>query len=212
MSRRQKSRVWPSSSNWRATSNMICFDFEGKIKKYNSPEEIIDHRRVLSKAVGILPETENKHFPDLFYVGYIYDDVKLTTLFQDFLANELQSQFERLSNQARFVKMIVNKELVGKGESRRRSRVRWGGYQWWSRGGDRWRIDRLWSPSGHAYRKSHEREGALCAHALICIWLRTNDAQIERFLQQAADKVKELSSSPIQIWNATASNGRLVFF
>jgi DNA topoisomerase II len=24
------------------TSNMICFDFEGKIKKYNSPEEIID--------------------------------------------------------------------------------------------------------------------------------------------------------------------------
>jgi DNA topoisomerase-2 len=33
-------------------------------------------------------------------------------LFQDFLANELQSQFEKLSNQARFVKMIVNKELV----------------------------------------------------------------------------------------------------
>jgi DNA topoisomerase-2 len=24
------------------TSNMICFDFEGKIKKYNSPEEIIE--------------------------------------------------------------------------------------------------------------------------------------------------------------------------
>ena len=24
------------------TSNMICFDFDGKIKKYNSPEEIID--------------------------------------------------------------------------------------------------------------------------------------------------------------------------
>jgi DNA gyrase/topoisomerase IV subunit A len=24
------------------TSNMICFDFEGKIKKYSSPEEIID--------------------------------------------------------------------------------------------------------------------------------------------------------------------------
>jgi len=24
------------------TSNMICFDFEGKIKKYNSPEEIVD--------------------------------------------------------------------------------------------------------------------------------------------------------------------------
>jgi DNA topoisomerase-2 len=24
------------------TSNMICFDFEGKIKKYNSPEEILE--------------------------------------------------------------------------------------------------------------------------------------------------------------------------
>ena len=24
------------------TSNMICFDFENKIKKYNSPEEIIE--------------------------------------------------------------------------------------------------------------------------------------------------------------------------
>jgi DNA gyrase/topoisomerase IV subunit A len=24
------------------TGNMICFDFDGKIKKYNSPEEIID--------------------------------------------------------------------------------------------------------------------------------------------------------------------------
>ena len=24
------------------TSNMVCFDFDGKIKKYNSPEEIID--------------------------------------------------------------------------------------------------------------------------------------------------------------------------
>lgn len=33
-------------------------------------------------------------------------------LFQDFLANELQTQFEKLSNQARFVKMIVSKELV----------------------------------------------------------------------------------------------------
>lgn len=25
-----------------SSSNMICFDFEGKIKKYNSPEEIIE--------------------------------------------------------------------------------------------------------------------------------------------------------------------------
>jgi DNA topoisomerase-2 len=24
------------------TSNMMCFDFDGKIKKYNTPEEILD--------------------------------------------------------------------------------------------------------------------------------------------------------------------------
>jgi DNA topoisomerase-2 len=25
-----------------STSNMICFDFDGKIRKYDSPEEIVD--------------------------------------------------------------------------------------------------------------------------------------------------------------------------
>ena len=25
-----------------STSNMICFDFEGKIKKYNNPEQILE--------------------------------------------------------------------------------------------------------------------------------------------------------------------------
>lgn len=30
---------------------------------------------------------------------------------QDFLANELQLQFEKLTNQARFVKMIVDKQI-----------------------------------------------------------------------------------------------------
>ncbi|KAI0277649.1 hypothetical protein BC826DRAFT_1113787 [Russula brevipes] len=38
------------------TDNMICFDFDGKIKKYNSPEEIIDE--FYSKAPGILPEAQ----------------------------------------------------------------------------------------------------------------------------------------------------------
>jgi DNA topoisomerase-2 len=31
---------------------------------------------------------------------------------QDYLANEIQTAFEKLTNQARFVQMIVNKELV----------------------------------------------------------------------------------------------------
>jgi DNA topoisomerase-2 len=31
---------------------------------------------------------------------------------QDYLANELNTQLDRLTNQARFVRMIINKELV----------------------------------------------------------------------------------------------------
>lgn len=31
---------------------------------------------------------------------------------QDFLANELQTQLDRLNNQARFIKMIIDKELI----------------------------------------------------------------------------------------------------
>ncbi|KAI0791794.1 DNA topoisomerase [Abortiporus biennis] len=68
------------------TSNMICFDFDGKIKKYNSPEEIIEE----------------------FYPIRLQHYQKR----KDFLANELQDQLDKLTNQARFIRMIVNKELV----------------------------------------------------------------------------------------------------
>ncbi|KIJ60083.1 hypothetical protein HYDPIDRAFT_177534 [Hydnomerulius pinastri MD-312] len=68
------------------TSNMICFNLDGKIQKYSSPEEIIEE----------------------FYPQRLAYYQKR----KDFMANELQTQFERLSNQARFVKMIVDKELV----------------------------------------------------------------------------------------------------
>ncbi|KAJ6569535.1 DNA topoisomerase II [Mycena capillaripes] len=68
------------------TSNMICFDFDGKIKKYNSPEEIIE---------------------DFYPVRLAYYQKR-----KDHLASELQNAFEKLSNQARFVKMIVEKELI----------------------------------------------------------------------------------------------------
>jgi DNA topoisomerase II len=40
------------------------------------------------------------------------DDLCFNLYMQDYLANELQMAFEKLMNQARFVKMIVNKELV----------------------------------------------------------------------------------------------------
>ncbi|KAJ7630419.1 DNA topoisomerase II [Roridomyces roridus] len=68
------------------TSNMICFDFDGKIKKYNSPEEIIED----------------------FYPQRLAFYQKR----KDHLAKELQNVFEKLTNQARFVQMIVDKELV----------------------------------------------------------------------------------------------------
>ncbi|KAJ7031541.1 DNA topoisomerase II [Mycena alexandri] len=68
------------------TSNMICFDFDGKIKKYGSPEEIIE---------------------DFYPVRLAYYQKR-----KDHLAAELQNAFEKLTNQARFVKMIVDKELV----------------------------------------------------------------------------------------------------
>ncbi|KAJ7356666.1 DNA topoisomerase II [Mycena albidolilacea] len=68
------------------TSNMICFDFDGKIKKYNSPEEIIE---------------------DFYPVRLAYYQKR-----KDHLAAELQNVFEKLTNQARFVKMIVDRELI----------------------------------------------------------------------------------------------------
>ncbi|KAJ7674423.1 DNA topoisomerase II [Mycena rosella] len=68
------------------TSNMICFDFDGKIKKYGSPEEIIE---------------------DFYPVRLAYYQKR-----KDHLAAELQNIFEKLTNQARFIKMIVDKELV----------------------------------------------------------------------------------------------------
>lgn len=68
------------------TSNMMCFDFDGKIRKYDSAEEILEEFYPMRLA---------------FYQKR-----------KDFLANEIQTAFEKLSNQARFVQMIINKDLV----------------------------------------------------------------------------------------------------
>nr|GAT45321.1 DNA topoisomerase II [Mycena chlorophos] len=68
------------------TSNMMCFDFEGKMKKYASPEKIMEEFYPVRLAYY------QKH--------------------KDHMANELQLAFEKLTNQARFVQMIVDGELV----------------------------------------------------------------------------------------------------
>ncbi|KAF9258616.1 DNA topoisomerase II [Marasmius fiardii PR-910] len=74
------------------TSNMICFDFDGKIRKYDSPEEMLEE----------------------FYPKRLEYYQKR----KDFLASELQNAFERLSNQARFVQMIVDKKLTVSGRKK----------------------------------------------------------------------------------------------
>lgn len=68
-----------------STSNMVCFDLEGKIRKYSSPEEILGD----------------------FYPKRL----EYYALRKQYLADDLNKQFDRLSNQARFVQMIIKKEL-----------------------------------------------------------------------------------------------------
>jgi DNA topoisomerase-2 len=43
------------------TSNMICFDFNGKIKKYSSPEEIIDD--FYPVRLSFYQKRKASHFP-----------------------------------------------------------------------------------------------------------------------------------------------------
>lgn len=89
------------------TSNMICFDFDGKIKKYNSPEEVIEDFYPVRLA----------YYQKRKVTSYSVFNfrIRLTCFFfffQDHLAGELQNAFEKLTNQARFVKMIVERELI----------------------------------------------------------------------------------------------------
>ncbi|OMJ19226.1 DNA topoisomerase 2 [Smittium culicis] len=69
-----------------STSNMVCFDREGRIKKYDSPEAII---------------TE-------FYPLRL----RYYQLRKDALIAQLSEEWERLNNRARFVLEIIQKKLV----------------------------------------------------------------------------------------------------
>jgi DNA topoisomerase-2 len=85
------------------TSNMICFDFDNKIRKYASAEEIVEEFYPIRLAYY------QKRKVRLIAVMIVL--VSWPFGLQDFLAGELQDQFERLTNQGRFVKMIVDKQL-----------------------------------------------------------------------------------------------------
>jgi DNA topoisomerase-2 len=67
------------------TGNMVLFDLNGKVKRYGSPEEIL--------------------------VDFYHKRLEYYGLRKQFMADELNKQFERLSNQARFVQMIITKDL-----------------------------------------------------------------------------------------------------
>ncbi|KAK2461741.1 hypothetical protein APHAL10511_006204 [Amanita phalloides] len=69
-----------------STSNMICFDFDGKIKRYETPEDILE---------------------EFYPIRLAYYQKR-----KDHLAGELQNVLDKFNNQARFVQMIVDKELV----------------------------------------------------------------------------------------------------
>jgi DNA topoisomerase II len=49
------------------TSNMICFDFDGKIKKYSSPEEIIDE--FYPKRLAQYQKRKARTFPVLLHLN-----------------------------------------------------------------------------------------------------------------------------------------------
>ncbi|ODN94177.1 DNA topoisomerase II [Cryptococcus wingfieldii CBS 7118] len=69
-----------------STGNMVCFDLNGKIKKYSSPEQIL----------------EEFYFKRLEFYG----------LRKQYLADELTKQLDKLANQARFISMVVEDKFV----------------------------------------------------------------------------------------------------
>ncbi|PLW47395.1 hypothetical protein PCANC_05840 [Puccinia coronata f. sp. avenae] len=78
-------KVFKLSGNLSIT-NMVCFDPLGKIKKYSTPEQILD---------------------DFYDVRLAYYQKR-----KEYLVNDLTLMYERLSNQARFVLMIIEKKLI----------------------------------------------------------------------------------------------------
>ncbi|WVQ72377.1 hypothetical protein IAR50_001929 [Cryptococcus sp. DSM 104548] len=69
-----------------STGNMVCFDLNGKIKKYSSPEQILEE----------------------FY----YKRLEFYGLRKQYLADELTKQLDKLANQVRFISMVVENTFV----------------------------------------------------------------------------------------------------
>ena len=85
------------------TSNMTCLDFEGKIRKYDSPEEILE----AFYPVRLAYYEKRKVSKLSIQRGMTKIEWK-----KDYLENELQTALEKLTSQVRFIQMIVDKQLV----------------------------------------------------------------------------------------------------
>ncbi|KAH7884005.1 DNA topoisomerase [Phlebopus sp. FC_14] len=181
------------------TSNMICFNFEGKIQKYQSPEEIIE-----------------EFYPQrLAY--YQKRKARKDALF-DFLANELQTQHERLSNQARFVKMIVDKELVVSNRKKvdilaELRKLKFRPFPKVLKAKPAADAEDVVNPAEEDEDEAEEASAAGSTDydylLAMPIWSLTKE-KIEKLLQQAAEKEAELMAllerTPISLWNEDLDN------
>ncbi|TFK47941.1 type II DNA topoisomerase [Heliocybe sulcata] len=167
-----------------STGNMICFDFEGKIKKYDSPEEIVEE----------------------FYPIRLAQYQKR----KDYLANELQNQLDKFSNQARFVQMIVDKKLVV--SNRRKvdivAELRQKDFRPFPKvvkakaAGEEEQVVEL-----ENVEQEEAATGASSDYDYLlgmAIWSLTKE-KIDKLRQQASEKEQELLAllalTPIQLWN-----------
>lgn len=161
-----------------STTNMVCFDPDGKIKKYSTPEEII------------------LEFYDVRVMHYVRRKENLT--------NTLTDQFEKLSNQARFVTMIIKKELIV--SNRKKAAI----------------VDDLRKNNFRAFPKAklakaagedeetleEADEGLASDYDYLlgmAIWSLTEE-KVNKLLKEQAEKEHELNEllklSPTDLWNA----------
>ena len=126
---------------------------------------------------------------------------------QDFLANELQNQFEKLSNQARFVQVIVNKELSVSNRKKvdivaELRQLKFRPFPKVSKAKAAGELEEV--------VQAEDEEAVTGASSDydyllgMAIWSLTRE-RIEKLLQQAEDKEQELMAllelTPISIWN-----------
>ncbi|KXN89810.1 DNA topoisomerase 2 [Leucoagaricus sp. SymC.cos] len=162
------------------TSNMICFDFDGKIKKYDSPEEIIE---------------------EFYPVRLAYYQKR-----KDYLASELQNALDKLNNQARFVKMIVDKRLIVSG--RRKADIvadlRKHEFKPFPKAAKTKSAEQEENPDDADQEEEAGADSDFDYLLGMAIWSLTKE-KIDKLLQQAGDKEAELlallEKTPIDLWN-----------